>query len=84
METPTTFSVVESPWLLLHVADNEKIVRLTTVMPAGTSTVLRVVTRIRNLDSTYAISEALTTVPDTHIEEIIENEIVIGRKICQN
>ena len=53
----------------------------TKAMQAGNNVVVQVTTQQRNIDGTYSIAEALTTVPDSEIVEIKENDVVVSRLI---
>jgi hypothetical protein len=55
----------------------------TKAMPAGSSVVVQVTTQQRNSDGTYAVAEALTTVPNAIIAEHIDNGVVISRAIIE-
>lgn len=57
----------------------------TKAMQAGTSVVVQVTTQQRNPDGSYAIAEALTTVPNATIfTSFDENEVVISRQVISN
>jgi len=57
----------------------------TKAMQAGTSVVVQVTTQQRNSDGTYAIAEALTTVPNACIIESFDSEgQVNGRELSSN
>ena len=62
----------------------EGFMKSTKAMQAGTSVVVQVTTQQRNPDGTYVIAEALTTVPNAIIRDIITDGEVTGREICQN
>ena len=57
----------------------------TKAMQAGTSVVVQVTTQQRNPDGSYAIAEALTTVPNATIfTSFDENGLVISRQVISN
>lgn len=57
----------------------------TKAMQAGTSVVVQVTTQQRNPDGSYAIAEALTTVPNATIfTSFDENEVAISRQVISN
>ena len=57
----------------------------TKAMQAGTSVVVQVTTQQRNPDGSYAIAEALTTVPNATIfTSFDESGIVISRQVISN
>jgi hypothetical protein len=53
----------------------------TKAMHAGSGVVVQVTTQQRNTDGTYSIAEALTYVPDSYINVIIDNNKTISREI---
>jgi hypothetical protein len=53
----------------------------TKAMQAGRNVVVQVTTQQRNPNGSYAVAEALTTVPNAEIVDVIENEIVVARHI---
>lgn len=64
-------------------SNNEGWMKSTKAMMAGTSVVLQVTTQQRNKDGSYAVAEAVTTIPNVKIIEEIEldsNEVK-SRKI---
>ena len=57
----------------------------TKAMQAGTSVVVQVTTQQRNPDGSYAIAEALTTVPNATIfTSFDESGIAISRQVISN
>ena len=56
----------------------------TKAMETGNGCVVQVTTQQRNPDGSYAIAEALTFVPDVHLECILdENAEITGRNIVK-
>jgi len=55
----------------------------TKAMQAGTSVVVQVTTQQRNIDGSYSLAEALTTVENATIVEEKENGTVVSRKIVE-
>ena len=55
----------------------------TKAMPAGTSVVVQVTTQQRNSDGTYAVAEALTTIPNVIIAEFVDNGVVTSRTLVE-
>jgi len=53
----------------------------TKAMQAGKAVVVQVTTQQRNPDGSYSIAEALTTVENAEIVDIMENEVVVARQI---
>jgi hypothetical protein len=53
----------------------------TKAMQAGHNVVVQVTTQQRNPDGSYALAEAVTTVPNAEIVDIIENGVVVSRQI---
>jgi uncharacterized protein involved in exopolysaccharide biosynthesis len=53
----------------------------TKAMQAGRNVVVQVTTQQRNPDGSYVVAEALTTVTNAEIVDIIENGEVIARQI---
>lgn len=53
----------------------------TKAMQAGHNVVVQVTTQQRNPDGSYSIGEALTTVPNAEIVDVVENGTVIARHI---
>jgi hypothetical protein len=53
----------------------------TKAMQAGHNVVVQVTTQQRNPDGSYAVAEAVTTVPNAEIVDIIENGVVVSRQI---
>jgi hypothetical protein len=53
----------------------------TKAMQAGHNVVVQVTTQQRNPDGSYAVAEAVTTVPNAEIVDIIENGAVVSRQI---
>jgi len=53
----------------------------TKAMQAGRNVVVQVTTQQRNLDGSYSIAEALTTVPNAEIIDVVENGVVVARQI---
>ena len=68
---------------LISKASSEKEgwMKSTKAMQAGISVVVQVTTQQRNPDGSYSIAEALTTVPNSYIEETIVDGTVTSRKI---
>ena len=64
-------------------SESEGWMKSTKAMPAGSSVVVQVTTQQRNSDGTYAVAEALTTVPNAIIAEHIDNGVVISRAIIE-
>jgi len=62
-------------------SQSEGWMKSTKAMQAGTSVVVQVTTQQRNPDGTYAVAEALTTVPNCYVAEEFENDICIKRII---
>ena len=62
---------------------NEGWMKSTKAMQAGTSVVVQVTTQQRNPDGSYALAEALTTVPNAVIMEKVDSETgeVVDRHI---
>ncbi len=61
----------------------------TKAMPVGNSVVVQVTTQQRNPDGSYAVAEALTTVPNTIIvefmvENVVEHRTIIERNINEH
>ena len=65
-------------------SESEGWMKSTKAMQAGTSVVVQVTTQQRNPDNSYSLAEALTTVPNSKIEEQVEGGVVIARKIVNN
>lgn len=65
-------------------SESEGWMKSTKAMQAGTSVVVQVTTQQRNPDGSYAIAEALTTVPNAEIAEVVEDGIVVSRSIITN
>jgi hypothetical protein len=55
----------------------------TKAMPAGSSVVVQVTTQQRNPDGTYAVAEALTTIPNVIIAEFVDNGVVTSRTLVE-
>lgn len=53
----------------------------TKAMQAGKDVVVQVTTQQRNIDGSYSIAEALTTVENSEIVNIMENGVVVARQI---
>jgi hypothetical protein len=53
----------------------------TKAMQAGRNVVVQVTTQQRNPDGSYSIAEALTTVPNAEIIDVVENGVVVARQI---
>lgn len=74
-------------WKLITKFSSESrgTMKSTKAMQAGTSVVVQVTTQQRNPDGSYAIAEALTTVPNATIfTSFDENEVVISRQVISN
>ena len=68
---------------LISKASSEKEgwMKSTKAMQAGISVVVQVTTQQRNPDGSYSVAEALTTVPNSYIEDTIVDGVVTSRKI---
>ena len=53
----------------------------TKAMQAGKDVVVQVTTQQRNIDGSYSLAEALTTVENSEIVNIMENGVVVARQI---
>lgn len=53
----------------------------TKAMQAGRDVVVQVTTQQRNPDGSYSIAEALTTVPNSTIVEVVDSTGVVSRSI---
>jgi hypothetical protein len=62
-------------------SESEGWMKSTKGMQAGRSVVIQVTTQQRNLDGTYSVAEALTTIDNAKIVDFIENGKVIARHI---
>lgn len=63
-------------------SESEGWMKSTKAMQCGRSVIVQVTTQQRNLDGTYSIAEALTTVRDaTIVEQLDDNNKVIARTI---
>lgn len=62
-------------------SESEGWMKSTKAMQAGTSVVVQVTTQQRNHDGTYAIAEALTTVPNALITEHVVDGVITSRTI---
>ena len=62
-------------------SENEGWMKSTKAMQCGSDVVVQVTTQQRNSDGSYALAEALTTVNNAKIVEIVESGTVIGRTI---
>jgi len=71
---------------LISKASSEKEgwMKSTKAMDCVGSVVVQVTTQQRNLDGSYSIAEALTTVPNACINHIYEGDKVVARKIISN
>jgi SepF-like predicted cell division protein (DUF552 family) len=53
----------------------------TKAMQAGNNVVVQVTTQQRNPDGSYAVAEAVTTVPNAEIVEVTKDNVVTSRHI---
>jgi len=76
----------DDTWKLISKASSEREgwMKSTKAMECGTSVIVQVTTQQRNLDGSYVIAEALTTVQNAMILEIKnEDNEVTSRKIIE-
>lgn len=62
-------------------SENEGWMKSTKAMQCGSSVVIQVTTQQKNIDGTYSIAEALTTVANARIVEHLTDGIVTSRTI---
>lgn len=62
-------------------SEEEGWMKSTKAMQAGRNVVVQVTTQQRNPDGSYSIAEALTTVDNSEIVNIMENGVVVARQI---
>ena len=60
---------------------NEGWMKSTKAMQAGHDVVVQVTTQQRNPDGSYAVAEAVTTVSNAEIVDVVENGVVVARHI---
>jgi len=62
-------------------SENEGWMKSTKAMSCGTSIVVQVTTQQKNLDGSYSIAEALTTIKNAKIVEVMDGDVVGDRYI---
>jgi hypothetical protein len=62
-------------------SEEEGWMKSTKAMQAGRDVVIQVTTQQRNIDGSYSLAEALTTVENSEIVNIMENGVVVARQI---
>ena len=67
-------------------SEEEGWMKSTKAMQCGSSVVVQVTTQQRNPDGSYSLAEAVTTVPNSKIEEIynspqLDEKVLVGRKV---
>lgn len=67
---------VDNIWIPIYTTTDDSAESTTSAMQVGDSIVLRVTTKIRNLDSTYSLSEALTTIPNSQLKQTSNEDSV--------